>query len=791
MRIKCISCTQFAGIRDRRLSLNDGINLIYGKNESGKSTLVNLLSRTLFQNAVIDGRSDKEFKELYFPGARKGSKTKGDFANGEVTFDTENGTYTLSKEWGSDSRCFLSTPDGVIREQRKIDAILKDVLLYGEGVYSDMLFSSQRNTASSLQTILDASKKTDAKQEITNAVSQAFSESDGITADVVEQAIQKKIDDIAGKHWDIERWMPVRKAGRWTNSLGEILKAYYDLEDAKAVLEKITLLEKEVDTAATDYFERNGAARAAEAAYDRFHTFAGHLILQSERNKTIDRLQKEIAKFEGILTEWPQLTYAVEKATALKTEKECRELLEKYESASKLSDEIEALQRDFCEQACPTSAEIADVKAAQREIAMLENKLCGMNLNAAVKMLGSHTLSLTSLRTGQALDVADDSISITEAVKIIIPGVMEMQLSPANVDIPEIETAIAEQKKTVSTVFSRYAVESLDALEQLAKKISDGKAKMEMLSERLSMVLGGEQFIELKAAAETVTTEARSIERIDQDILALCGNSEIVKYITAKETIIQGYVNEYTSIDLLKAKAYETGMELKHAQESVTAAQDIPAEYANISDPESHLTLLQNELKRMQSARENALTTKTTAVGKLESYKENCSGDPVADVETAERIFDEKKAFLRHWMHIADVFARQKLNVQNNPMHDISNSFTHYLDLISDGSISAEFPNHEQLNMSIYSGNNLLDYGKLSDGTKETVSLAFRLAVLDHLFPGGGGIIVLDDPFNDMDANRTAQSCKLVKECAKRHQVIFLTCKEGYADMLGEKAINI
>ena len=68
MKITNVSCTQFAGIRDRSISLFDGINVIYGKNESGKSTLVNLLSRTLFQNARLDRRSDKEFIELYFPG---------------------------------------------------------------------------------------------------------------------------------------------------------------------------------------------------------------------------------------------------------------------------------------------------------------------------------------------------------------------------------------------------------------------------------------------------------------------------------------------------------------------------------------------------------------------------------------------------------------------------------------------------------------------------------------------------------------------------------------------------
>lgn len=117
-------------------------------------------------------------------------------------------------------------------------------------------------------------------------------------------------------------------------------------------------------------------------------------------------------------------------------------------------------------------------------------------------------------------------------------------------------------------------------------------------------------------------------------------------------------------------------------------------------------------------------------------------------------------------------------------MQDIADRFAHYLGVISGGKVESDFPEADKLNMNIYSDNKLLDYGKLSEGTKETVSLAFRLSVLDHLFPEGGGVIVFDDPFTDMDADRTAQSCELIRKCAQRHQVIFLTCKEEYLDSL-------
>lgn len=792
MKITNISCEQFAGTLGRNVSFTDGINVVYGKNESGKSTLVNLISRTLFQKSKIDNRTDKDFRNLYFPTSKKGSTFIADSVDGRITFETEKGTFVLSKEWGADSHCKLTTPDGIIRDQNSIDEILKESLVYGEGVYSDFLLSSQRNTDISLQTILDASKKNDAKQEIIDAVSQAFAESDGISADAIEQAITAKIDAVAGAHWDFEREIPQRKAGgdRHKKQLGTILESYYALEDAQNILDEISRLETEVERVTNDFTHKENELLAAEEAYNKFNTFANRLTIQSDRKKAIERIDKDLLKFAEVLANWPKLSENLEKAKTLQREKSDRELLDKYEAAKKVVDKIKSLSADASDCACPTGDEIMQVKTAQRSITSLKNKLCGMNITAAINNFGGHNVEITSLLTNEKIDFSGDIAALTEAVKIVVPGIIEIQLSPADVDVTAVEKQISDLEKNISDIFTKYKVTSSDALENLAKTISEAKAEADTANKHLTLILGSVTYEDLEASAKAITTVIRPKEAIENDIFTVCGSADATSFITRAETIINGYTNEYGSINDLKATVYDLETDLRKKKESVSDTDDIPEEFRNIVDADAHLRRLKFRLDSAKQEREDALVKKTEVTRNLENFRENNEADPTETFEEAKRVFEEEKSLLRHWLHIREVFEAQKENIQNNPMQDIADSFTRYLGIISADRISSEFPEADKLNMQIYSGKNLLDYSKLSEGTKETVSLAFRLAVLDHLFPDGGGIIIFDDPFTDMDRERTAQACELIKECAKRHQVIFLTCKEEYLDMFAGNNIR-
>lgn len=79
-----------------------------------------------------------------------------------------------------------------------------------------------------------------------------------------------------------------------------------------------------------------------------------------------------------------------------------------------------------------------------------------------------------------------------------------------------------------------------------------------------------------------------------------------------------------------------------------------------------------------------------------------------------------------------------------------------------------------------------LDYDLLSKGTKDSVSLAFRLSLIKTMLEDEA-LIFLDDSINDLDDSRRLEAIKLFKKFANNSQLIFFTASSEIKGLFEEE----
>jgi len=65
-----------------------------------------------------------------------------------------------------------------------------------------------------------------------------------------------------------------------------------------------------------------------------------------------------------------------------------------------------------------------------------------------------------------------------------------------------------------------------------------------------------------------------------------------------------------------------------------------------------------------------------------------------------------------------------------------------------------------------------------SVGWKELIGFCTRLALVEAVFLKDAPVLILDDPFANLDDRKTDKAKRLVKELSSKYQIVYLTCKK-------------
>lgn len=792
MNIKTIKTRQFAGIKNKEVELEPGLNILVGNNETGKSTLIELIYQMLYRNSKLSKREDKDFFEKYIP-----SNEKGDVVDGTLVFTTSEGEYTLNKKWGVVSECELVDSDGnITANEEKIREVVAAELIYKQGLYDDVVFVSQNNKLNVVEHILNKlDKKAAVKQDLVSIIAaEGMTSTEGISPEDIEKIIQSKLDALSG-HWDFVMDGPEKRRGienPWAKDVGIILKSYYQLAELEEKLRKGEMVEKAIEAdnikihEAKKKFEEHSAEKYEYEKYaEILATYKSGMKLRQEYKIKQEEINRDLISY-------PELIKSYEKAVELDVLLKAEKIINSYRSIEGMKNKLSEARALVDGKMKVDADDERRLTEAETAIIGLNARLSNLDLAASIKKLGTADIIVKSVATGKNIDISTGNFDINETVEITIPGIMNLIITARGVDVEEIKKQLAEATAGYNAILNKYKVSNIKELRAKKEEYAELLKRFEFVNEEYNRLTTGVELSKLELEYNEVKGKEEQFTGLNEKIEELCKSEPITSFIAKQEQKIEIIRDKYgkdDTVNAMKSCLSKVEIEIGKLDSIEDDAANIPEKYLKLTDLDEYKSYLNSNIDNA-----NHNIKEAEAVLREDERK---LGDVALDdlriyIDDAALELQRHKDEYERWKHILEVLENtREIMAGESTMPDVKERFARYLSVITEGRIVLQSMD-DNMDINIYSGNNPIKYAILSEGTKDTIALAFRLAILEHLFPEGGGLVVFDDPFTEMDESRTRQACKLVQKFADTgNQVIFVTCDNKYRQLLSGKLIEI
>lgn len=792
MRLKHYLAEQFAGMREADVSFSDGMNVILGSNEAGKSTMISAIYSILFVPSKLDKRKNKDFMELFFPSSHAAT------IDATLEFSHQGKEYSLTRVWdrnGTESAVKLTQAGGAVSRGTEAESKLKEILQYGAAVYGNLIFGRQNYIKEILAWCFDffASRGEDAA-EVRNVIAAAFSAAGGISEDKLASALESRMKSMSGR-WDFEKDQP--EGGRgierpWSNGKGSILEAYYAFKSAEQEYAEAVCVEEELAVKNQRYAQLTVQRVRLEEQQKNLQKQQETMQSRIQIQKLLEVVGKVKAEAIRAQEEWPGLAGEIKKAQMLlrqQAESERRKRkqawLSQREEAQKLQKEIAALS----EKVHKNNDILEDYQKADRLSRALDKYraiLGSAKLHADIEIIRPYSASLHladgSIRTVEGLETMD----IDGVFQVVIPNVGAFRISPQDLDVDSLIDKMQEEDQQLQQILKKYGAASLEDLET---------AKNE--HQRTAILLNGKIQMQKKQVL-TVTELQAEIDRLELDLTIEMPDSledetaaflkthcqpSLEACVAAMKAQIDNFESEYGALDQAAQREQDAHKELLKYQRQLAQMDELqtlsPEEYQSkaaglqksLKETEETTRQLQKDIITLQVSQKD-LSEISEWKREVEKYREAWQ--------------NEKKKYQGYQQIKADI---KKLQEESgDKFAKFNQKFDNYLGAITGNTLSMIPASGLELKSK---NNQISDQRLLSEGTKKTILLAFRLAVLEYFFPEGGGLMVLDDDLLDLDPGRRNQAARLLKEFAENHQVIAATCDPAIADLLGGNQITL
>jgi len=793
MRIEKYSSEQFAGTRDSAVEFSDGMNVVLGDNETGKSTMIAALfyALTMPSSFKLSTTEGKILRDRYFPSSS--AKT----IQAKVRFSEQGKDYEVEKVWdlsGRDTVTKLKEIGGDMLRGSEAENLLKSLLQYSPAIYDNLVFGRQSNQVQILEwcfKFFGQRSDTDvnaARQQIAAVLSAAG----GISEDKFLAAIDEKMKKLGGR-WDFDRDTPEKGRGfnnPWTKGKGTVIDAFYAYQRADQEYQNAVQAEAESARQSRELTRLQHEKKELEQSQKNLLEQRGAVDDFAKTKQLLAKSQDALRKAMEAQGAWTGLSDRISNGTTLRRlqqEAAKREkknvLLDKLHVVSNLESEIASLKTRL-DGSVDLPADYSKVKNLLSQLQTDKAQLTASRLRATIQLETGYSAQLRALDGSiRNIDGSED-VDVDGYVKLSIPGVAEICVAPRELDIEALEQSISVAQAALDEMLAKYQVSSIDELSALAESRKGIENDMKLKEQQLKIQLGKSDKVSIQVEADAISLNPalvipNNLEAQIEDFLS--GAPSLDATIASAQTTLDGYVRDYESQAVLSAKAEALQKEV----DTYSVQIDDLSRRVNIT-AEEYIEKL-DECKAQLDDIESSVGNLHRSLGALSVCEPAELAELRAEKERLESIWQATKRQYEGYVRIKTDF--EELCAQaDDCFSEFNAKFNQYLSIITAGKLSME----DDDTLLLKSGRNQVTTRELlSEGTKKTVLLAFRLAVLEYLFPGGGAMLVLDDDLLDMDPTRREQSARLLQKFAERNQIIFTTCDPTIAETLGGNLVRL
>ncbi|WP_353893940.1 AAA family ATPase [Proteinivorax hydrogeniformans] len=798
MKIKKYSCTQFGGLRDIDIYLKDGLNVIVGLNEAGKSTVVEGIYSTLFKKHKLRRQgSDQEFTNRFTP------QPNGDFFDGKVEIKLEDKCYSLEKSWGASSYSKMTLENNlVLQEPTSIEAELKKLLKFGEKTYGNIIFSKQKDLKDAISLIL----KEETTGDLSTILRRVVMELDGVSIDKLKKSINAEYDEIFGR-WDIERWQPQNPNKRFQKGVGKLLEKYYQIEDLQEELNLSKALETEITEIRQKIQQLESEKTRLKGEVEKYSKIESDISKRALIEPKLERNKEQETKLKQIILKWPQqeekLKNIEEKLTQIKAditleEKQLLELnkLKEKENLGQIITKVKGNKNKLQE----LKEKLEEIPAITYEdVGLLESLLskiqtCQTAIKAG-KMQGKIISSQEPIKVTKDLEeekeLKPSQGFVAEGyLKISVGDCATIEIQSGEFNFQKLKSEISDSSKELTQKLESLNICSVEEGKLNLERIQQLVKQKENVENEINLLLAEKSYDEIKQRFESLKgiNTNRSAVEIESSLTALRdkANQLAAEKISISERLDE-WTQEYESDDKLFDKVAELKIELKALQSQVENLVPLPENFKTTDEFLKHITDLRANLDDCHT---QIMQLKDKHYSLEKDMPDSSTEETTNVLKNTNDEFKRIEKRGRSLVKVLEVVNEQLKKIDENSFKPLADSFIKYLRAITlDNYNTGQIDN--SFNIEIHKQGVPMPLELLSAGTQDCVALALRLAIIEVLYDGNSGFIVLDDCLVDLDPNRKEKAIELIKQFSIKNQFIFTTCNPQTGELLGGNKINL